>query len=141
MGTGYSFEKAVDSGNIAAIAGMFIGGPPTMPDYTGLGSNAGVYGSGSQGPFIFSLAEASQSASGLDQVEYFLAGLSDSLSFGWTARTRESRGLILPPCGGAYEIGQWTPVTLGGLRLAYAGAAKTISAIVGGGTECALLMR
>ena len=31
----YSFEKAVNSGNIAAIVGNVIGGPPTMPDYGG----------------------------------------------------------------------------------------------------------
>lgn len=32
-GAEYSFEKAVNSGSIAAIAGMFIGGPNTLPDY------------------------------------------------------------------------------------------------------------
>lgn len=61
-GAQYSVEKAVESGNIAASAGMFIGGPPTFPDYNGLGGriNGGVYGSGSQGPFIFSIIRVRQ---------------------------------------------------------------------------------
>ena len=57
-GAHYSFEKAADSGNIAAIAAMFIGGPPTT-DYAGLGrmSTGGVFGSGQTGPFIFSFEQ------------------------------------------------------------------------------------
>jgi hypothetical protein len=71
----------------------------------------------------------------LKDVEYFIAGLADGLSFGLTARTRASRGLQLPPCGGAYSVREWTPFVFGGLRLSYAASAKAIPSVVGAGTE------
>jgi RHS repeat-associated protein len=64
-GAQYTFEEAVNSGNIAAIAGMFIGGPG-LPDYGGVGgtiNTGGIYGSGNTGPFVFSVINVNGSVS------------------------------------------------------------------------------
>ncbi len=58
-GAQYNFEKAVNSGNIAAIAGMFIGGPPNtsyVPEGPGV-MPGDVWGQGQRGPFVFSADE------------------------------------------------------------------------------------
>ncbi|MCZ2074129.1 MAG: hypothetical protein LC130_03905, partial [Bryobacterales bacterium] len=127
-GTPFNLGSLTSCGGPLGNCGSLGAGP--WSEISGIGGNVQ-----DPGRFIFSLEKASQSASALDEVGYFLAGLSDSLSFGWTGRTRESRGLELPPCGGAYAAGEWAPAAIGGLRLAYAASAKAIPFVVRAGAS------
>ena len=129
--------------NAPNLAGTLGGCGGPLGNCGGFGSdpwseNSGLGGVQDPGRFIFSERPADQGAVDYN-VENFIAGLSDSLSFGWTRNTRTKRGLQQADfCSGAYQAGEWTPVVAGGLRLAYAGAAKAIPLIVGGSTEGAL---
>lgn len=56
---------------------------------------------------------------------------------------RDAAGLdgVVNRCSGAYTAGSWTPVVIGGSRLAYAGIAKGISLVPGLTGEQANLAR
>jgi RHS repeat-associated protein len=135
-GAQYTFEKAVNSGNIWAIAGVFVGGPPTFPDYSGLGSNGGVYGSGSVGPFIFSFEDARASAwqVGLANTADVIAGAGDMITFNVTAWARRKiNGDPRNRCSGYYRAGGWVGT---GLTITYGAAAGAAKAgVAGAGKE------
>jgi hypothetical protein len=80
-------------------------------------NTGGTFGSGNTDPFVFSLQPSDKGVVDYN-VENFIAGLPDSLSFGWTRNTRTKRGLQQADfCSGAYQAGEWAPIALGGLRL------------------------
>jgi RHS repeat-associated protein len=91
-GAQFSLEQAVNSGNIGAIAGMFIGGPTILPDYGG--------------GFIFDDLEGRRALANAADV---IAGAIDNFSFGLTRLLRRSLpgGDPRNPCSGYYTAGQW----------------------------------
>ncbi len=129
----------IGGGIIGGISGGVNSGQPwNEQPPIGLNIPGPLFGAGCGTDGVCSVRPADQGVVDYN-VENFIAGLSDSFSFGWTRNTRTQRGLQQADfCSGAYQAGEWTPVVAGGLRLAYAGAAKAIPLIVGGSTDGAL---
>jgi RHS repeat-associated protein len=102
-------------------------------------SNTGtLFGSGNTGPFVFSIEDGTAwwQHAWLQNTADFAAGLGDSLSFTLSARFRKyMRGGqdTRNHCSGYYTAGEVTALATGLMRLGYAGAAKALPAVVGGG--------
>jgi RHS repeat-associated protein len=69
----------------------------------------------------------------------FLTGLADGLSFGIGALVRREffpdLDAVVDPCSLSYRIGSYTPLVIGGGRMAYAGLAKGVSLLARGAVE------
>jgi RHS repeat-associated protein len=117
-GAQFTFEEAANSGNIGAIAGMFIGGPTTLPDYGG--------------GFIFDDLSGRRALANAADV---IAGIGDTISLNVSAWVRRKMAGQDPRnrCSGYYTAGEWTGVAL---TTAYGGAAGLEKAgVAGAGKE------
>jgi RHS repeat-associated protein len=139
------FANILTAGHFGGLWGSSIdlgslthcGGPLGNCGGVGGGSwseNPGLGGVQDPDRFVFSERPADQGVVDYN-VENFIAGLTDSFSFGWTRNTRTKRGLQQADyCSSAYQAGEWAPVMVGGLRLAYAGAAKSLPLVMRAGS-------
>ena len=73
----------------------------------------------------------------LHNLSNFFAGFGDAVTFGLTKEFRKTYGYddAVNKCSDFYDLGDWTSFGLGGLRLAYAGAAKGISLFASSGKQ------